>query len=100
MDSFQQSERIKELQDHVVTLRHDMSVCYKRMLMKECQVIANNLAEAKVSFPRQNLDQLQNIRPADLSRATQSIRTNPPMHEILTQARQLQRFQQMDRKKH
>lgn len=57
-------------------------------------------AEAKVSFPRQNLDQLQNIRPADLSRATQSIRTNPPMHEILNQARQLQRFQQMDRKKH
>lgn len=39
----EQTEQIREYQDMVVTLRQDLSTKYKGLLMKECQVVSNNL---------------------------------------------------------
>ncbi|KXJ77143.1 hypothetical protein RP20_CCG008233 [Aedes albopictus] len=62
MNSYpEQTEQISIYQDEVVTLRQDVPKLYKGFLMKECQVVANKLADAKFDIPRQNLEALKNL---------------------------------------
>lgn len=83
-----QSELISNMQDEVVSLRQDVPKLYKGFLMKECQVVANQLADAKLNIPRQSLDDLrQNLQAADLEGT--HLRNNP------TQARQLLGYARM-----
>ncbi|XP_055616084.1 uncharacterized protein LOC129762121 [Toxorhynchites rutilus septentrionalis] len=89
MEYPQHSEQIKELQDTVITLRQDIPKLYKGLLMKECQVRANNLVEAKFNIPHQNMELLQNLRTIDLDGA--SLRGGPTqMRELHRRTHQLQ----------
>lgn len=42
----ERTEQIREYQDMVVTLRQDASLLYKGLLMKECQVVSNNMVRS------------------------------------------------------
>lgn len=85
----EQTEQISNYQDEVVTLRQDVPKLYKGFLMKECQVVANKLADAKFDIPRQDLERLKTLYPNQVDLEGTRLRDSP------TTARELHQYAQM-----